>query len=62
MVVVTHELDSIFAIAHRVVMLDREAKGIIAVGDPGYLKEHSTDQRVVNFFNRTPATAVTRGT
>ena len=34
MVIVTHELESIFKIAHRVVMLDKGAKGIIAVGDP----------------------------
>jgi phospholipid/cholesterol/gamma-HCH transport system ATP-binding protein len=61
MVVVTHELDSIFAIAHRVVMLDRDAKGIIAVGDPRELKESSTDPRVINFFNRIPAAGETRG-
>jgi phospholipid/cholesterol/gamma-HCH transport system ATP-binding protein len=55
MVVVTHELQSIFNIARRVVMLDKEAKGIIASGDPQDLKEHSTDPRVLNFFNRRPA-------
>jgi phospholipid/cholesterol/gamma-HCH transport system ATP-binding protein len=54
MVVVTHELASIFSIAHRVVILDKEAKGIIAVGDPQELKEHSQDLRVINFFNRRP--------
>jgi phospholipid/cholesterol/gamma-HCH transport system ATP-binding protein len=54
MVVVTHELESIFTIAHRVVMLDKDARGIIAVGEPRELKEHSTDPRVVNFFNRLP--------
>lgn len=61
MVVVTHELDSIFAIAHRVVMLDREAKGIIAEGAPHELKQSSTDPRVINFFNRTPAGAGAEG-
>jgi phospholipid/cholesterol/gamma-HCH transport system ATP-binding protein len=54
MVIVTHELESIFAIAHRVVMLDKDAKGIIAAGDPRELKEKSADPRVVNFFNRQP--------
>jgi phospholipid/cholesterol/gamma-HCH transport system ATP-binding protein len=54
MVVVTHELESIFAIAHRVLMLDKSAKGIIAEGDPRDLKEHSPDPRVKNFFNRKP--------
>jgi phospholipid/cholesterol/gamma-HCH transport system ATP-binding protein len=55
MVIVTHELESIFNIAHRVIMLDKGAKGIIAEGDPRELKEHSTDPRVANFFNRRPA-------
>ena len=54
MVVVTHELESIFAIAHRVIMLDKSARGIIAEGDPRDLKEHSSDPRVKNFFNRKP--------
>jgi phospholipid/cholesterol/gamma-HCH transport system ATP-binding protein len=56
MVIVTHELESIFNIAHRVIMLDKDAKGVIAEGNPRELKEHSTDPRVVNFFNRRPAT------
>jgi phospholipid/cholesterol/gamma-HCH transport system ATP-binding protein len=56
MVIVTHELDSIFNIAHRIIMLDKGARGIIAAGDPLVLKDHSTDPRVVNFFNRRPAT------
>jgi phospholipid/cholesterol/gamma-HCH transport system ATP-binding protein len=55
MVIVTHELESIFNIAHRVIMLDKAAHGIIAEGDPQELKDHSTDPRVVNFFNRRPA-------
>jgi phospholipid/cholesterol/gamma-HCH transport system ATP-binding protein len=54
MVIVTHELESIFNIAHRVVMLDKSAKGIIAEGDPRDLKEHSPDPRVTSFFNRLP--------
>jgi phospholipid/cholesterol/gamma-HCH transport system ATP-binding protein len=52
MVVVTHELASIFAIAHRAIMLDKSAKGIIAMGKPQDLKEQATDPRVFNFFNR----------
>ncbi len=57
MVVVTHELQSILTIAHRVVMLDKSARGIIAMGDPHDLREHSTDPRVVNFFKRQPASS-----
>ncbi len=52
MVVVTHELHSIFNIAHRVIMLDKSAKGIIAEGDPRWLKENAADPRVRDFFNR----------
>jgi phospholipid/cholesterol/gamma-HCH transport system ATP-binding protein len=55
MVVVTHELQSIFNIAHRVVMLDKEARGLIAEGDPRDLQRSSKDPRVHNFFNRLPA-------
>ena len=51
-VIVTHELQSIFKIARNCIMLDREAKGIIAHGDPRRLRDHSTDPRVLRFFNR----------
>ena len=54
MVVVTHELQSIFKISDRVIMLDKDAKGIIAEGDPKVLKD-SEDPRVHRFFNREPA-------
>ena len=53
MVVVTHELQSIFNISDRVVMLDKTAKGIIAEGDPKKLKDSDTP-RVRAFFNREP--------
>jgi phospholipid/cholesterol/gamma-HCH transport system ATP-binding protein len=52
MVIVTHELESIFGIAHRIIMLDKTKKGIIAEGNPWELKEQSTDPRVKAFFNR----------
>ncbi len=52
MVIVTHELASIFAVAHRVIMLDKQVKGIIAEGDPKYLREHSQNRFVKQFFNR----------
>ncbi|MCB2188246.1 MAG: ATP-binding cassette domain-containing protein [Deltaproteobacteria bacterium] len=52
MVIVTHELASIFAIAQRVVMLDKSAKGIIAMGTPAELRDQSTDSRVRDFFHR----------
>ncbi|MDP6356868.1 MAG: ATP-binding cassette domain-containing protein [Planctomycetota bacterium] len=48
-VVVTHELQSIFTIAQRAVMLDRGR--IIAMGSMDELMA-STNERVVNFLNR----------
>ena len=51
-VIVTHELASIFAIAKHCIMLDVEAKGIIADGDPRTLRDTSDDPRVRRFLNR----------
>lgn len=51
-VVVTHELQSIIAIADRCVMLDREAQGVIALGKPKDLRASSTVPMVKAFFNR----------
>ncbi len=51
-VVVSHELDSIFSIADRVLMLDRSAKGAIAIGDPRVLAAESSDPRVREFLHR----------
>ena len=55
-VLVTHELGSIFAVADRCVLLDPVAKGIIAEGSPHELRD-SDDPRVHAFFNRTPRTS-----
>jgi phospholipid/cholesterol/gamma-HCH transport system ATP-binding protein len=51
-VVVTHDLASIAAIAHRAIMLDKSVKKIIAEGKPADLKEHNDNPLVKNFFNR----------
>ena len=51
-VIVTHELPSIYAIADRVIMLDKEAKGIIAMGRPQDLRDCSDHPWVRRFFNR----------
>jgi phospholipid/cholesterol/gamma-HCH transport system ATP-binding protein len=52
MVVVSHELASIFSIADRVIMLDREEQGIIAEGPPRELAANSRDPRVLEFLHR----------
>ncbi len=57
-VVVTHELDSIFTIADRVIFLDKATKSIIAEGDPHELKRSSTNDFVRQFFNREVAMEV----
>ena len=51
-VIVSHELASIYAIADRVIMLDKETKSIIAEGDPRILRDTSQDPKVHQFFNR----------
>jgi phospholipid/cholesterol/gamma-HCH transport system ATP-binding protein len=48
-VMVTHELPSIFAIANNSVYLDAASKTMIAYGDPKFLRDHS-DQPVVRQF------------
>jgi phospholipid/cholesterol/gamma-HCH transport system ATP-binding protein len=53
-VVVTHELTSIFTIADRAVMIDPRSRSIIAEGRPADLRDHSSDPRVRQFFNRQP--------
>jgi phospholipid/cholesterol/gamma-HCH transport system ATP-binding protein len=52
MVVITHELDSIFNIADRVIMIDNSKKGVIAEGDPIFLRDQSDDTFVRQFFAR----------
>jgi phospholipid/cholesterol/gamma-HCH transport system ATP-binding protein len=51
-VIVTHELPSIYAVADRVIMLDKRAKKIVAEGKPAELRDHSDNEWVRQFFNR----------
>jgi phospholipid/cholesterol/gamma-HCH transport system ATP-binding protein len=51
-VVVTHELPSIYAIADRVIMLDKRTKKIVAEGKPQDLRDRSRSPWVRQFFNR----------
>ena len=46
MVIVSHQLSSIFSLADRVLVLDHEFKGIIAEGSPTELAATSADPRV----------------
>ncbi len=51
--IVTHELASIDAISDRIIMLEKDAKTIIATGTPEQLKNDHSNPYVYNFFNRT---------
>jgi phospholipid/cholesterol/gamma-HCH transport system ATP-binding protein len=51
-VIVTHELPSIYAIADRVIMLDKRTRGVTAEGDPRTLRDTSDDPWVRQFFRR----------
>ncbi|AJF05313.1 ABC transporter ATP-binding protein [Geoalkalibacter subterraneus] len=52
LVVVTHELASIFAIGSNSVFLDAETRTMIAAGDPKKLRDESDDPRVRRFLTR----------
>lgn len=63
-VVVTHELASIFAIGNNSVFLDPETRTMIAHGNPAELREHCADPKVRRFLTRgaeTPDMAVDNG-
>jgi phospholipid/cholesterol/gamma-HCH transport system ATP-binding protein len=51
-VVVSHELASIYDIADRVIMLEKQARGIVAEGAPKGLATTSDDPRVKEFLTR----------
>jgi phospholipid/cholesterol/gamma-HCH transport system ATP-binding protein len=51
-VVVTHELASIFTIGNNSVFLDPETKTMIAQGDPRKLRDECENEKVRNFLLR----------
>ena len=51
-VIVTHELASIFAIGNNSVFLDPETKTMIAVGDPKKLRDESKNPTIHKFLTR----------
>jgi phospholipid/cholesterol/gamma-HCH transport system ATP-binding protein len=51
-VIVTHELPSIFLVANDCVVLDKAAKVVVAEGDPRKLRDESKIPFVHNFFTR----------
>jgi phospholipid/cholesterol/gamma-HCH transport system ATP-binding protein len=51
-VVVTHELASIFSVARRCAYLDADSRTLLEVGDPHVMKTHSPHANVRSFLNR----------
>ena len=51
-VVVTHELASIFTIADDSIFLDAESRTVTARGNPRELREHSPDPKIRSFLSR----------
>src|SRR6478609_10230758 len=56
-VIVTHELPSIFLVADSCIVLDKVAKGIVARGDPRTLRDQSEIPFVHGFFTRSSLAA-----
>ena len=52
MIVVTHELDSIFAIANNSIFLDAEKQTMTACGNPHSLLSENTEPQVQAFLQR----------
>ncbi|MFN3534394.1 MAG: ABC transporter ATP-binding protein [Desulfatiglandales bacterium] len=53
-IMVSHDLESIFKVAQRAILLDGKRKGIVAEGNPEELRRHSKDRFAQAFFNRLP--------
>jgi ABC transport permease subunit len=58
-VIVTHELPSIFLVADNCIVLDTAAKGVVAEGNPHKLRDESKIPFVHNFFTRSAPGAST---
>jgi phospholipid/cholesterol/gamma-HCH transport system ATP-binding protein len=56
-VIVTHELASIFLVADHCIVLDQAAKAVVAEGDPRKLRDESKIPFVHNFFTRSAPSA-----
>jgi phospholipid/cholesterol/gamma-HCH transport system ATP-binding protein len=54
LVVVTHELASIFAIADNAMMLTKESRGLVEIGRPAEMARQSPHAEVRAFLNRLP--------
>jgi phospholipid/cholesterol/gamma-HCH transport system ATP-binding protein len=60
-VMVTHELPSIFDVVERCIVLEKAAKGIVARGNPRELRDRSEIPFVHEFFTRSPGASEKQG-
>ena len=51
-VIVSHELASIFAVGDKAAFLDTESKSMITIGNPKELLANSKDSRIIQFLTR----------
>lgn len=59
-VIVTHELPSVYAVADRVIMLEKNIKKIVATGTPQQLRDSTDNPWVWQFFHRQIAPTKTK--
>ena len=52
-VMVTHDLASVFSLAQRCILIDAEVRGILAAGSPAALRNSHPNPKVRAFFERT---------
>jgi phospholipid/cholesterol/gamma-HCH transport system ATP-binding protein len=50
-VLVSHELSSIYTVADRVALIDKDQQGIVAIGPPADLRDRAADPWVRRFFD-----------
>ncbi|MFO8141028.1 MAG: hypothetical protein R6T87_03895 [Marinobacter sp.] len=60
-IIVTHDLESIFAVGQRAIMLDKGSKNIVAQGTPADMRDNNPNPTVRRFFSRKPADNLQEG-
>jgi phospholipid/cholesterol/gamma-HCH transport system ATP-binding protein len=55
MVIVSQDMRSVFSIGQRVMLLDKDRRGIAAIGSPEELRAHPPTPFAARFFQRSPA-------
>lgn len=53
-VIITHELQRVYAVAQRAILLDEHARTIVAEGTPAQLRDQTANPQVYRFFHPEP--------